>query len=344
MRILLKKIFTGVLLFSLLSLPLSAESSLAQAQNALVQGFEAYRNEDWTSAMFFLRKAVSVPGSGTDETWYMLIMSEMYAADFATANADCDTFLKQFAFSQYVPYVQYQKGRSLHFIGKNENAILVLSDFCHQNPTSYQYPSALYWIAESFFAEYNYEASRALYERIVVDFPDDSKVAAAKYRIDSIDQRSREEKLLYLLKVTGEENLAAREDYERQLRQYQTEDKLGLRQQLSDAQNEIAALNQALEAQKAQVEQLKKSSYAAPLSQVSASPSLSEASAASADSEVHDFSTPAASAETASAQTNASGIPAVSYSLESDPEVEALKRKARQLQYILEEQAKEGAK
>ena len=348
MRFSVKKSFMCALFIPLLlALPLTAESSLAQAQNALVQGFEAYRNEDWTSAMFFLRKAVSVPGSGTDETWYMLIMSEMYAADFATANADCDTFLKQFAFSQYVPYVQYQKGRALHFIGKNENAILVLSDFCHQNPTSYQYPSALYWIAESFFAEYNYEASRALYERIVVDFPDDSKVAAAKYRIDSIDQRSREEKLLYLLKVTGEENLAAREDYERQLRQYQTEDKLGLRQQLSEAQNEIAALNQALEAQKAQVEQLKKNAYAAPLSAAASPASASPAAvpAASSDSpEVHDFSNQPELSESAPAAASNPGVPAVLYSSESDPEVEALKRKARQLQYILEEQSKEGAK
>ncbi len=341
----MKKILLCIpVLFSLLLMPVSAETSLAQGQNALVQGFEAYRNEDWTSAMFFLRKAVSVPGSSTDETWYMLVMSEMYAAEFASANADCDTFLKLFSLSQYVPYIQYQKGRALHFIGKNENAILVLSDFCHQNPTSYQYPSALYWIAESFFAEYNYEASRALYERIVVDFPDDSKVAAAKYRIDSIDQRAREEKLLYLLKVTGEENLAAREDYERQLRQYQTEDKLGLRQQLSDAQNEITTLNQALEAQKLQVEQLKKAQAQAALDAAAAN---SVPAASPEAPEVHDFK-PETNQKTAAvpvAETPSAGVvPPVSYSLESDPEVEALKRKARQLQYILsEQQNKEGA-
>ena len=233
-----------VLLAALTVMPLYAQrvSASSDQTDALMSGYEAYRNEDWTSAMFFFRKAVSVSDAATDETWYMLVMSEVFAGEYRNALDDCESFLRQFPFSLYVPYIQYQRGRIQHYLRQNENAILTLSDFCHQYPDHSLYASALYWIAESFYAEYNYDAARALYERIVTDFPRDAKVGAAQYRIDAIDQKGREEKLLYLLKVTGEENLAAREEYERQLRVYAAEDKFGLQQRLADAQKRIADL------------------------------------------------------------------------------------------------------
>ncbi len=287
---------------------LFSESVATSFEAALVQGYEAYRNEDWQSAMIFFRKAVSSPATSTDESWYLLIMSEVYAGEYAAAHADCVRFTTQFAFSQYAPYIQYQNGRCLHFLGQHENAVLVLSDFCHQNPKHDLYASALYWIAEAFFAEYNYDAARGLYERIVVDYPTDAKTAAAQYRLESIDQRSREEKLLYLLKVTGEENLASREDYERQLRQYEAEDKLGLRQKLTAAEGRIQELERELASAKA------------------GQASSGEGTA----SGVHDVPTVSqtATAETASKST----------AFEDDPDVLALKRKARQLQYLLDEQ------
>lgn len=92
-----------------------------------------------------------------------------------------------------------------------------MSDFCHQYPEHEMYASALFWIAESFYAAGSYEEAELLYSRILYDFPDDAKSGAAQYRIESIAQAAREEKLLYLLKQTGEEYLAAKEEYERQL-------------------------------------------------------------------------------------------------------------------------------
>jgi tetratricopeptide (TPR) repeat protein len=215
---------------------------------ALVQGYESYRRADWTSAMMFLRRAVMTPSNSTVDTWYMLIMSEMYAGEYKTAEADCEQFLKTYSGSSYAANILYQKGRALHLLGQNDQAVLSLSDFCHAYGDNELYPSALYWIAESFYAEYNYDSARALYERIVSDFPGDAKAPDAQYRIETIDQRSREEKLLYLLKVTGEEYLASKEEYERQLRQYKTEDLVGVRRQLSEAQARIADLEARLNA------------------------------------------------------------------------------------------------
>ena len=325
----MKKYIACLLLLSLIVPCLSAQrvSSSANNADALVSGYEAYRNEDWTSAMFFFRKAVSVSEGSTDETWYMLIMSEMFAGEYKNALNDCVTFLQQFSFSMYVPYIQYQRGRCQHFLNQNESAILTLSDFCHQYPDHALYASALYWIAESFYAEYNYDAARALYERIVMDFPRDSKVGAAQYRIDAIDQKSREEKLLYLLKVTGEENLAAREEYERQLKMYEAEDKIGLQQRLADAQKRITELERDLEITKADRDLL----GAAGANGLG----LPAGTGVGAEDGVHDLVGQAA----ATADANPYG-PYARTGAASDPEVEALKRKARQLQYILDEQIK----
>ena len=316
---------TLMVLSLFVSLPLSAGSYTSDQQ----QGFDAYRKNDWTSAMFFLRKAGSSSAGYDPETLYMLVMSEMYATEYKSALSDANLFLQKFASSRYAPYMHFQKGRALHFLGNNEDAVLVLSDFCHQNPKNELYASALYWIAECFYNEYNFDYARSLYERVVQDFPTDAKATDSRYRIEMIAQREREEKLVYLLKVTGEENLAAREDYERQIKLYQTEDKMGLRKSLSDAEARIAELESLLSAEKsnsAMLESQKNEALKAAQNSSTAqdSKSIDTANAAPAQSTVNNSSgrTPAANTDS---------------KVRTDPEVEALKRKARHLQYLLDE-------
>ncbi len=306
-------------------LAFSAEKYSADQQ----QGFDAYRKHDWTTSIFFLRKAVSVKSD--PETLYMLVLSEIQAGEYKTALSDCDTFLGKYSASQYAPYVQFQKGRALHYLGKNEDAVLVLSDFCHQNPDNELYSSALYWIAESFYAEYNFDSARALYERISIDFPSSEKVTDARYRIEMIAQREREEKLIYLLKVTGEENLAAREDYERQLRLYQTEDKMGLRKALADAENRILDLEARLENEKRITREL----------------TTENANLEKLASEMAVQSVKPVDEKPAEAEKTETEVPKTVFSdvfpvRISDPEVEALKRKAKVLQFVLDEKSAEG--
>ena len=214
----------------------------ATDRTSLSQGFESYRSGDWGSATLFLRKAVTQPGGASEEAWYMLIMSQMYNEDYASVVTDSDRFFDRYPDSSLVPYVMYQKGRALHFLEQNDSAVLALSDFCHQYPGNEMYPSALYWLAECFFDDFSFDTARQLYERIVSDFPSSPKAAEAQARLDVIAQREREQKLLYLLKMTGEEYLSSRENYEKQLREYQTEDMVGLRKQLNDANSRIRDL------------------------------------------------------------------------------------------------------
>lgn len=203
---------------------------------AFVQGAEAFKKGEWISSVFLFRKALTYSENYNAETLYMLITAEMYAGEYKSAFNDCEQFIQNFYDSPYISYILYHKGRALFYLGEYEKAILVLSDYCHQYPEHEMYAAALFWIAESFYASYNYVESKSLYERILNEFPDDAKASAAQYRIETINQRSREEKLLYLLRETGEEYLSAKEAYERQLKLYSSETAEEIRKKLINLQ------------------------------------------------------------------------------------------------------------
>ncbi len=221
------------------------------ASSAFVEACRSYSRGDWTDAKFMLKKAVSYKENLNPDTYFMLIMAEVYDGDNKSALDDCNFFLENFPDSLYYSRVYYQKGKLLYQLGEYEKSIVVLSDFCHLYTDDEMYSFALFYIGESLFAGYKYDEAGAVYERIVTEYPESAKTPAAQYRLETILQRGREEKLLYLLKQTGEEYLSAKEEYERQLRLYNSEAMDSTRQKLSAAQ----AKNEALEKQIADLEQ-----------------------------------------------------------------------------------------
>ena len=225
-------------------------SASDSAASAFVEACKSYSKGDWSDAKFMLKKAVSYKENLNPDTYFMLIMAEVYDGDNKTALDDCNFFLDNFSDSLYYPRVYYQKGKLLYLLGEYEKSVVVLSDFCHLYTDDELYSHALFYIGESLFAVYKYDEAGAVYERIVTEYPESPKTPAAQYRLETILQRGREEKLLYLLKQTGEEYLSAKEEYERQLRLYNSEAMDSTRQKLSAAQ----ARNETLEKQIAELE------------------------------------------------------------------------------------------
>ncbi|MCR5435883.1 MAG: tetratricopeptide repeat protein [Treponema sp.] len=252
----MNKFKTGIII-ALLFLTFFPCAASTTGQNTFMQGCEAYSRGDWESAVILLRKAIQYSENNTDDAKYMLITAEIYSGDNKSALADCDDFLKTYRRSLYKDRVLYLKGKLLYLLGDYENAIMILSDFCHKNEKNELYPSALFYIAESLNAGYKYDEAEAIYERIIVQFPGNEKVSASQYRIESIAQRSREEKLLYLLKQTGEEYLAAKEDYERQLKLYNAEGAGSTRDRLADAQQRNRELEEQVKELENQIALLK---------------------------------------------------------------------------------------
>lgn len=239
----MRKVYTLLILFLLSGYSLFSQvSGQSLPVTAFVQGAKAFSSGEWTSSIFLLRKAVSYPENFNPDTWYMLITAEMYAGEYKNAYQDCETYMQNFPESPYDSYVLYHRGRSLFCMGEYEKSVLILSDFCHQYPDHEMYPSALYWIAEAFFEAYNYDDAEVLYSAIVNDYSDDAKADSAQYRLEIIKQAAREEKLIYLLKETGEEYLAAKEEYERQLRLSGVDSTSDARRRILDLQRTNADL------------------------------------------------------------------------------------------------------
>lgn len=232
--------------------------SSESAKAAFVQGCKSYSQGDWSAAKFMLKKAVSYPQNINPDTYYMLISSEINDDDNKSALDDCNIYLEKFPDSIYYPRITYQKGKVLYNLGEYEKSIITLSDFCHQYEDNELYSYALFYIGESLFAGYKYDEARQIYERVVTEFPKSEKTPAAQYRIDTIDQRGREEKLIYLLKQTGEEYLSAKEDYEKQLRLYNSDTINNTRERLTETQSRNEELERQVADLEAQIETLRR--------------------------------------------------------------------------------------
>ena len=225
----------------------SVLSAQASTNDYLAQGLQAYKDGNWNSAILLLKNAVSLPESSTPEVLYVLVMSEMFNGNYDDVLKDGQTFCNLYPDSEYKVYIDYQMGRALHYKGKYAESISLLQKFCAENEGNELFPSALFWMAESFYASYYFDEAKGLYERVVTDFPNSAKYVEALYRLDLIIQREKEEKLLYLLKVTGEEYISSKENYDRQIKQYNTEESIGLRNQLRIANENLKKSQSELE-------------------------------------------------------------------------------------------------
>ena len=132
-------------------------SASESAASAFVEACKSYSRGDWSDAKFMLKKAVSYKENLNPDTYFMLIMAEVYDGDNKVALDDCNFFLENFSDSLYYPRVYYQKGKLLYQLGEYEKSIVVLSDYCHLYTDDELYSHALFYIGESLFAGYKYD-------------------------------------------------------------------------------------------------------------------------------------------------------------------------------------------
>ena len=340
-------IFLAIVLCLLFSLPQGgfATEKTDEQNLSVLQGYESFRNGDWVSALFFLRKAVGY-GDATEETWYLLILSEMYSQEYDAAIQDCQHYLAQYSGGSFSPLVEYQYGRALYCSGKYQDAISQFTDFCHAYPESEFYPSSLFYIAESFFNEYNYNSAKVLYQRLLDDYPLAERAPETQDRLRIITQAEREEKLLYLLRVTGEEYFAAKEDYEKQLRKYQSEDSM-VQDQLSKSFSDIKMMQSA-----ADELQYKNDEQARRIAELEEEKKLLEISAGEARRLATDIATASQNASDANAEKEAVEVEEPVVVVEKEipendmayPELDEVLKKAKELEQLLEEKSIKGEK
>ena len=146
----------------------------------LGEAYNAYGDGDYESALFLFRRALTDRQNQSDSVLYMTIMAGMHSDEYKAAYADTEYFLATYPNSEYAPLVKYQAGRALFCLGDYDNALIVLGDFCHENPENMMYASALFLIGECFYAEYAFDEAEPFYVQIVGEYPDSAKAPDAQ--------------------------------------------------------------------------------------------------------------------------------------------------------------------
>ncbi len=256
----MKKLISLSVCFFLLALPVFVQENEATEQTFgqdLIQGLEAYKIGNWEDALFFLKRTDNFQNALSDAVWYFVIMAEMNLGEYDAALRDGNAFLEIFPDSIYVPEITYQTVYASYELDMYDIAISGFSDFIYMYPNHNFVSYAVFYTGEALYNTYDFSRSKSYFDRIIIDFPESTKYDDALFRLELLEQREREEKLLYLLRVTGEEAVAAKEDYERQIKQLQSEETLILRKRLQELEAEHGKLQIERQELLAQNESLK---------------------------------------------------------------------------------------
>lgn len=190
--------------------------------NALRRGISLYGEGRWRDAILELRKAeAAASGTAEGEALYWIALSEMAGNEYEAAVADLDRLLALTPPSPRAAEAAYHKGRALYFLGRYDEAIVLLKGYSDAAPEGPLYPSALYWIGECLYSMGRFSEARSVFSIVVDRFKQSVKYEAATYRIALIDQRGREDELLKLLKWSHEESLKSVEEYQKRERSYE---------------------------------------------------------------------------------------------------------------------------
>jgi tetratricopeptide (TPR) repeat protein len=162
------------------------------------------------------------------EALYWISLSEISARDYAGAIRDMDQMELIAPKSRRLREIPYHKGRALYYLGRYEEALMLLKMYADRisgkppagSEMAARKSAALYWIGECLYAMGQLDYARDIFSLVTQDYPQSAKFEASSYRLALIHQKKIEEELLNLLTWNHEESLKAVEEYQRRERSY----------------------------------------------------------------------------------------------------------------------------
>jgi TolA-binding protein len=210
----------------------SQSSRPAPGYTRLRRGLEFYQQGRWREAVAEFRRAQdeALDSELKAEALYWISLSEISAKDYAGAMRDMDQLELIAPESRRLREIPYHKGRALYYLGRYEEALMLLKLYADQmggnslppagSETAARKSAALYWIGECLYAMGQLDYARDIFTTVTQDYPRSAKFEASSYRLALIHQKKIEEELLNLLKWSHEESLKAIEEYQRRERSY----------------------------------------------------------------------------------------------------------------------------
>jgi TolA-binding protein len=218
------------------SLPLPAAETGANAGTGgalskVQAGIDFYGQGKWADAVSTLRPVADQASSGAlrSEALFWLGLSELAMGDYEGALRDMGELEKSDPENRRIPELGYHKGRVLFFLGRYDEAVILLKNYADSIPgtpetlspqDSARKSAALYWVGECLYSMGLLDRAGEIFLLVTDSYPQSAKYEAASYRLALINQKKVETELLSLLKWSHEESLKTMEEYERREHSY----------------------------------------------------------------------------------------------------------------------------
>jgi tetratricopeptide (TPR) repeat protein len=232
----IKKSFFAFFLFLIIQGSLASQTNdedLPQDLLWLKNGVSLYGEGKFSQSLSELRKVSSESSYGPRraEALYWIALAELQTGEYAASLADFENLEKLDPYSQRIPEIPYHKGRDYYYLGRFNEAIVLLTAYAGAVPANpdgsftaanrAKKASALYWIGECLYSMGQLDKAGEVFANIIENYPESPKYEAASYRLDLIKQKKLEGELLELLKWSHEESLKAMEEYQRREHSYE---------------------------------------------------------------------------------------------------------------------------
>lgn len=262
----------------------------------LRRGIELFADAKYADALSFFDSIYMDPKAGPlrAEGAYWSAITLIASGDPKAAEKAIESFFAAFPGHPRTAELGYHKARAAFLQKDYERAVKAFQAYAAANPRGESLSAAVYWAAESLYNLGRLEEAEGLYKSIGERFPESAKAEAAKYRLNLIQFKYREDELLTLLKWSHEESLRIIEEFQRREKAYEQalevyqkrygEAKRGVAQTQATLEEQVASLKLAmddlarrLQEKDARVAELEKSLAAKPEPAAPAAPQAASA-------------------------------------------------------------------
>jgi TolA-binding protein len=212
-----RKVVVFYLYFLILGIPFAGAETGFNGDSFLQEGIEAFRASDFQTALYRFREILSDPRGKMfqGDAYFWIARSYLALGSLNEASKHLEYFLVHFKENPYYMEALYEKGRLLYLQNEYSASLEHFYRFLKQYPDSPYGANAYYWIGESLFALGRFREAEKVFQYVVTQFPASFRVEAARFKLEVIQLKYREEELLKLLKWSHEEYLKALEEFQK---------------------------------------------------------------------------------------------------------------------------------
>ncbi|MCX7787054.1 MAG: tetratricopeptide repeat protein [Spirochaetes bacterium] len=254
-------VFLGLIL---LAASLTGADSAPRGDILLKEGIEAFQQADYQVALYRFREILANPQERAfhGDAYFWIARTYMALSRLEEASKHLEYFLAKYPENPYSMEGMYEKGRLLFLQRQFSDCIEHLDRFLKKYPDSPYGANAYYWIGEAAFSLGRWKEAEKIFQFVVTQFPTSFRVEAARYRLDVIKLKYREEELMKLLQWSHEEHLKALEEFQKREAVYVETIKTYQRRiallSTQDYQGEILKLSEQVRALENELSQVRK--------------------------------------------------------------------------------------